>query len=81
MTVLAVSNLSKRYRRGGKPFAAVDDVSFEIGPAETLAVAGPSGSGKSTIARLVLRLLEPDAGRIQFEGADLLILSGAALRA
>lgn len=81
MTVLAVSNLSKRYRRGGKPFAAVDDVSFEIGPAETLALAGPSGSGKSTVARLVLRLLEPDAGRIQFEGTDFLNLSGVALRA
>ncbi|CDX23813.1 ABC transporter related protein [Mesorhizobium sp. ORS 3324] len=81
MTVLAVSKLSKRYRRGGKPLAAVDDVSFEIGPAETLALAGPSGSGKSTIARLVLRLLEPDAGRIEFEGADFLSLSGATLRA
>ncbi|RWM33052.1 ATP-binding cassette domain-containing protein [Mesorhizobium sp.] len=81
MSVLAVSNLSKRYRRGGKPFAAVDDVSFEIGLAETLALAGPSSSGKSTIARLVLRLIEPDAGRIEFEGADFLSLSGGALRA
>jgi len=81
MTVLAVSNLSKRYRRGGKPFPAVDDVSFEIGPAETLALAGPSGSGKSTIARLVLRLIEPDAGRIDFEGMNFLALSGATLRA
>ncbi|MBZ9770021.1 ATP-binding cassette domain-containing protein [Mesorhizobium sp. CA6] len=81
MTVLAVSGLAKRYRRGGKPFAAVDDVSFEIEPAETLALAGPSGSGKSTIARLVLRLIEPDAGRVEFEGADFLARSGAALRA
>lgn len=81
MTVLAVSNLTKLYRRGGKPFAAVDDVSFEIDPAETLALAGPSGSGKSTIARLVLRLIEPDAGRIDFEGGDFFSLSGAALRA
>ncbi|SFP67174.1 peptide/nickel transport system ATP-binding protein [Mesorhizobium sp. NFR06] len=81
MTVLAVSDLTKRYRRGGKPFAAVEAVSFEIGQAQTLALAGPSGSGKSTIARLVLRLLEPDAGRIEFEGADFLALSGAALRA
>ncbi|MBZ9852023.1 ATP-binding cassette domain-containing protein [Mesorhizobium sp. CA14] len=81
MTVLAVSNLAKRYHRGGKPFAAVDDVSFKINPAETLALAGPSGSGKSTIARLVLRLIEPDAGRIDFEGADFLAVSGAALRA
>ncbi|TIQ38321.1 MAG: ABC transporter ATP-binding protein [Mesorhizobium sp.] len=81
MSLLAVSNLAKRYRRGGKPFPAVDDVSFEIGPAETLALAGPSGSGKSTIARLVLRLIEPDAGRVELEGADFLALSGAALRA
>ncbi|RWB52525.1 ATP-binding cassette domain-containing protein [Mesorhizobium sp.] len=81
MSVLAISNLTKRYRRGGKPFAAVDDVSFEIGPGETLALAGPSGSGKSTIARLVLRLIEPDAGRIEFEGADFLSLSSGALRA
>ncbi|TPN79456.1 ABC transporter ATP-binding protein [Mesorhizobium sp. CU2] len=81
MTVLAVSNLAKHYRRGDKTFAAVDGVSFEIGPAETLALAGPSGSGKSTIARLVLRLIEPDAGRIDFEGHDFLALSGAALRA
>ncbi|RWA69499.1 ATP-binding cassette domain-containing protein [Mesorhizobium sp.] len=81
MSLLAVSNLAKHYRRGGKPFAAVDDVSFEIGPAETLALAGPSGSGKSTIARLVSRLLEPDTGRIDFEGTDFLALSGAALRA
>lgn len=81
MSVLAVSSLTKRYRRGDKPFAAVDDVSFEIRPAETLALAGPSGSGKSTIARLVLRLIEPDAGRIAFEGGDFLALSGAALRA
>ncbi|TJW57826.1 MAG: ATP-binding cassette domain-containing protein, partial [Mesorhizobium sp.] len=68
MILLAVSNLTKRYHRGGKAFAAVDDVSFEIGPAETLALAGPSGSGKSTLARLVLRLVEPDTGRVDFEG-------------
>jgi peptide/nickel transport system ATP-binding protein len=80
MSLLAVSNLAKGYRRGGRPFAAVDDVSFDIGPAETLALAGPSGSGKSTIARLVLRLIEPDAGRVEFEGTDFLSLSGAGLR-
>jgi len=81
MSLLAVSNLTKRYRRGGKAIAAVDDVSFMIDPGETLALAGPSGSGKSTIARLVLRLIEPDAGGIEFEGNDFLALGGAALRA
>ncbi|MGX7875015.1 ABC transporter ATP-binding protein [Mesorhizobium sp. ORM6] len=81
MSLLAVSNLTKRYRRGGKAIAAVDNVSFTIDHGETLALAGPSGSGKSTIARLVLRLIEPDAGGIEFEGDDFLALGGAALRA
>ncbi|AEH86164.1 ATP-binding cassette domain-containing protein [Mesorhizobium opportunistum] len=81
MSLLSVSSLTKRYRRGGKTVAAVDDVSFHIEPGETLALAGPSGSGKSTIARLVLRLTDPDAGRIEFEGNDFLALGGAALRA
>jgi len=79
--LLTVSGLTKRYRRGGKPVAAVDGVSFAIEPGETLALAGPSGSGKSTIARLVLRLIAPDAGTIQFEGDDFLALNGAVLRA
>ena len=57
--LLAVSGLSKHYRRAGKMVAAADDVAFDIQPGQTLALAGPSGSGKSTIARLVLRLIEP----------------------
>ncbi|RUV35291.1 ATP-binding cassette domain-containing protein [Mesorhizobium sp. M7A.F.Ca.MR.148.00.0.0] len=81
MSLLTVSNLTKRYRRGNKTIAAVDDVSFHIDPGETLALAGPSGSGKSTIARLVLRLIEPDAGRIEFESDDFLALRSTALRA
>ncbi|MCA0031332.1 ATP-binding cassette domain-containing protein [Mesorhizobium sp. B263B2A] len=80
MSLLSVSSLTKRYRRGGKTVAAVDDLSFHIEPGETLALAGPSGSGKSTIARLVLRLTDPDAGRIEFEGNDFLAFGGAALR-
>ncbi|ESW68716.1 MULTISPECIES: ATP-binding cassette domain-containing protein [unclassified Mesorhizobium] len=80
MNLLTVFGLTKRYRRGGKAIAAVDGVSFAIEPGETLALAGPSGSGKSTIARLVLRLIEPDAGTVQFEGDDFLLLKGAALR-
>ncbi len=56
---------------------AVDDVSFTVQPEETLGVVGESGCGKSTLARLILRLLEPDAGAVTALGEDL----GAAGRA
>src|SRR3954452_19944030 len=59
---------------------AVDDVSFRIERGATLSLVGESGCGKSTTARLVLRLLEPDGGRVTFDGVDLATLSGGALR-
>jgi peptide/nickel transport system ATP-binding protein len=60
---------------------AVDDVSFTVGRGETLALVGESGSGKSTTARLVLRLVDPSAGRITFDGADVTHATGGRLRA
>src|ERR1700742_3767136 len=68
----------------GRPTAfvkAVDGVSFHVDAGETLALVGESGCGKSTVSRLVLRLIEPDAGRIRFEGRDLLAFDAEALRA
>jgi peptide/nickel transport system ATP-binding protein/oligopeptide transport system ATP-binding protein len=68
----------------GRPTAfvrAVDGVSFNVERGKTLALVGESGCGKSTVSRLVLRLIEPDAGRIRFEGRDLGALDDNALRA
>src|SRR3979411_3043548 len=60
---------------------AVDGVSFNVDAGKTLALVGESGCGKSTVSRLVLRLIEPDAGHIRFDGRDLLKLDASELRA
>jgi peptide/nickel transport system ATP-binding protein/oligopeptide transport system ATP-binding protein len=67
----------------GRPTAhvkAVDGVSFAVEAGKTLALVGESGCGKSTVSRLVLRLIEPDAGSVRFEGRDLLALDADQLR-
>jgi oligopeptide/dipeptide ABC transporter ATP-binding protein len=59
---------------------AVDDVSLEIAPGETLGLVGESGCGKSTLARTVVRLLKPASGSVRFEGVDLAPLSRRELK-
>jgi oligopeptide transport system ATP-binding protein len=88
--LLEVEELRKSYRRSarvfsgdaeGQRFTAVDGVSFSVAPGETFAIVGESGCGKTTLARMLLRLIEPDSGEILFGGQDLLALGGEKLRA
>ncbi|WP_308210593.1 ABC transporter ATP-binding protein [Actinomadura luzonensis] len=82
--LLRARGLTKRFttrRPFGRAseFTAVDDVSFDVRPGETLAIVGESGSGKSTTARMVAKLLEPTAGTLEFDGEDVTRATGAAL--
>ncbi|HKT00529.1 MAG TPA: dipeptide ABC transporter ATP-binding protein [Rugosimonospora sp.] len=78
--ILSATNLVKHFpsRRGA--VRAVDGVSLDLHPGETLGVVGESGCGKSTLARLLLRLETPTAGRVTFEGRDVHRMSGPELR-
>ena len=87
--LLEVRNLGKSFMRAGgrlfgekedQRFTAVEDVSFEVAPGATFAIVGESGCGKTTLARMILRLIEPDHGVVHFAGRDLLRLEGEELR-
>ena len=90
--LLRLSGVAKRYdlRRGlrrllqpaeGNTVHALDGVDLEIARGETLGVIGESGCGKSTLGRVALRLQEPSAGRVEFDGVDIGSLDARRLRA
>jgi oligopeptide/dipeptide ABC transporter ATP-binding protein len=85
--LLSVRNLKKYFpiRRGvlarvTAHVKAVDDISFDIKRGETFGLVGESGCGKTTAGRAILRLIEPDAGEIRFDGTDLAKLNAGELR-
>ncbi len=81
-TLVSVSGLVKHFPVEGSTdvVRAVDGVSFDIFAGETLGLVGESGCGKSTVGRCLLRLIEPTAGHIYFEGRDVLALNRKELR-
>ncbi len=76
--LLEAKGLIKAY---GSETRAVDNVSFTIRRGETLGLVGESGSGKSTVARMLLRLIEPTAGQVRYDGRDLMGMDQRDLRA
>ena len=85
--LLEVKNLVKHFPVRGGVFSrvrnyvkAVDGISFDVKPGETLGLVGESGCGKSTAGRSILRLIEPTSGEINFEGENICELSNEELR-
>ncbi len=86
--LIRVSNLEKKFpiqrgmfKRTVGHIHAVDGISFEIAAGETLGLVGESGCGKSTTARLILRLLDPTAGEIFFDGKEIHAMTREEIRA
>ncbi|MEU0398007.1 oligopeptide/dipeptide ABC transporter ATP-binding protein [Streptomyces sp. NPDC006208] len=80
--LLAVRNLTMTFpgRRRSAPVRAVDGITFDVAAGETLGLVGESGCGKSTTGRLIVRLLEPTAGSVTYDGRDISHLSQRELK-
>ena len=78
--LLEVKNLKKYFKTPKGMLHAVDDVSFSIERGKTLGIVGESGCGKSTTGRCIMRLIEPTAGQVIFDGRNLASLSARQMR-
>ncbi|MEK6779551.1 MAG: ATP-binding cassette domain-containing protein, partial [Candidatus Deferrimicrobiota bacterium] len=86
-TILALADISKHFPVRRSFFSretlrvhAIDGVSLEVPAGRTVGLVGESGCGKTTLGRVALRLIEPDSGRILFQGQDITSLAGEDLR-
>ena len=70
LPLLQVRNLTMHFGSAKSPLKAVDDISLDVRPGETLGIVGESGSGKTTMGRCILRIYEPNAGTINYRRAD-----------
>ncbi|MFF0284903.1 dipeptide ABC transporter ATP-binding protein [Streptomyces sp. NPDC005262] len=78
--LLEAIDLRREFGRGRSRITAVDGVSLTVHPGETLGIVGESGSGKTTLGRMLVRLLDPTAGRLHYRGTEIGSLSDKALR-
>jgi len=78
--LIQIKNLKKYFDVNGGLLHAVDNVNLEIEQGKTLGIVGESGCGKSTLGRLVLKLLEPTAGEVNFKGIDILQLKSKEMQ-
>ena len=69
--LLRVMGVSKSYREGGSEAVVLRDASLELAPGETTSIVGASGSGKSTLLGVIAGLLQPESGRIIYDGCDI----------
>lgn len=77
--IVEVRNLYKSYRRGSEVVPVLEDITFDIGQGEFLALMGPSGSGKSTLLNLIAGIDKPDSGSVRIGGIDITSLSETEL--
>jgi peptide/nickel transport system ATP-binding protein len=79
--ILEITGLVKHFHSHGRVVRAVDGVTFSIPRGRTLGLVGESGSGKSTVARAAMRLIEPTAGTVRLDGAEVTAMNAKSLRA